>query len=609
MKFRLLLIISILPFCLLAQPTIISQDALSTQEEKSITIRLTDLNVYDPLNPFYPWGFSLTVYEGEHYTLDGHTVIPTRDFAGTLSVPVTVFDGRYQSNVFSLQITVTPVNDPPVITGQKSLTTTEGTPITLQLTDLTVTDPDNPYPTGYTLTLASGAHYSTSANTITPAQGFTGTITVKVRVNDGQLESQWFDVKITVTPGNKKPVIVSQQSLTTSKGQPITIQLTDLQVTDPDNVYPNDFSLKLLPGSNYTVSGNVITPVADFTGNLTVKVVVNDGKVDSDPFNLLIKVTDDLSITGQEILQVNEDESLTIKLSDLKVHDPTGTYPSGFNVVIGGGENYTAVGSTITPSLNYAGKLTVAVNVKNQEKSSPVYNVAVTVNPVNDPPSIANFEKELVYDLNSDGAPLAEETEITDVDDTNLVLAEIGFREGMYQKDFDQLIFNDMPNIRGVFDANEGVLSLIGSASISDYQQAIRSVRYKYNYMIDPISNTKIMYIKVNDGKIVSDVHEKPVKLQDLIELDIPNGFTPNNDKANDTWVITAKRTSERIDNIVIRVYDKRGLMVFESKGIDEHWDGRYKGETLPPDTYFYTIDLQRSFDSANLTGVVTILR
>ena len=103
-------------------------------------------------------------------------------------MPVTVNDGAANSNVFNLSVTVTAVNDPPTITGQATaLSTPEDTPVAITLSAVTVTDPDNTFPTGFTLTVQNGTNYTHAGNTITPAANFSGGLTVPVTVNDGAL--------------------------------------------------------------------------------------------------------------------------------------------------------------------------------------------------------------------------------------------------------------------------------------------------------------------------------------------------------------------------------------------------------------------------------------
>ncbi len=48
-------------------------------------------------------------------------------------------------------------------------------------------------------------------------------------------------------------------------------------VTDIDNIYPDDFTLTVLEGENYTLDGESITPRENYNGDLTVPVYVSDG--------------------------------------------------------------------------------------------------------------------------------------------------------------------------------------------------------------------------------------------------------------------------------------------------------------------------------------------
>jgi hypothetical protein len=96
-------------------------------------------------------------------------------------------------------ITVTNVNEAPVITGQTSLTTEENTALTIVLGNLTVTDVDNTYPTDFTLTVMTGTNYTVVGTTITPVTGFVGTLTVPVKVNDCIADSNTFNLSVSVT--------------------------------------------------------------------------------------------------------------------------------------------------------------------------------------------------------------------------------------------------------------------------------------------------------------------------------------------------------------------------------------------------------------------------
>ena len=78
-------------------------------------------------------------------------------------------------------------------------------------------------------------------------------------------------------------------------------------------------------------------------------------------------------------------------------------------------------------------------------------------------------------------------------------------------------------------------------------------------------------------------------------DLHIPNGFSPNNDGINDTWVI---RGLEQYPNHRIRIYNIWNTRVFEKRNYENDWDGRnmthlYFGDgRLPEGTYYYIFDL-----------------
>ncbi|MEZ4983040.1 MAG: gliding motility-associated C-terminal domain-containing protein [Saprospiraceae bacterium] len=69
----------------------------------------------------------------------------------------------------------------------------------------------------------------------------------------------------------------------------------------------------------------------------------------------------------------------------------------------------------------------------------------------------------------------------------------------------------------------------------------------------------------------------------------IYNGFSPDGDGENDTFVING--IEDYPDNLV-RVYNRWGNLVFEKKGYRGTWDGTWEGKDLPDGTYYYLIDL-----------------
>jgi uncharacterized repeat protein (TIGR01451 family) len=273
-------------------PEITGQAALATPEETALAITPEHLTVSDP-DDVWPDDFTLTVQPGSDFTLDGaNVVLPARDFTGTLAVPVVVNDGDADSAPFVLTVDVTPTNDAPVVMGQMPLSVPADEPFTLSVADLAIADPDNVFPDDFALIVAPGPNYAVTGPTeITPDPGFSGDLVVTIAVSDGAEESPPYGLHVAVGTDNVPPVITGQAELRTPARIPLAIGLDDLTVVDPDDLWPDDFSLALLPGESYDVTApGEITPHAGFAGTLAVPVTVSDGTDVSAPFDLAVTV-------------------------------------------------------------------------------------------------------------------------------------------------------------------------------------------------------------------------------------------------------------------------------------------------------------------------------
>jgi gliding motility-associated-like protein len=596
------------------KPKIVGQNKLMTDEDQPITIKLTDLEVKDKDNWFYPIGFTLRVYDGNNYTVNGNTVTPALNLNGKLYVTVTVNNGEDDSEKYNVEITVNPVNDAPVIVSQYNVSTNEDQPFTIQAGNMVINDPDD---TQFTFEIKGGTGYTVSGNVITPDANFNGVLSIPVSVNDGKLSSNVYNLQLTVAPVNDPPKITGQQPIETDKNKPITIQLSDLTVVDPDDTYPNGFSLSIKPSADNSYSveaGNVLTPGPNYEGTLSVGVTVNDGASNSEVYILQIKVNPgntSPSIVSQFPVSINEDESVAIQFSTITVTDPDNTYPNGFLLRIQNGTNYTISDNVVMPVADFNGTLSVVIVVSDGTSDSAPFNLIITVKPVNDPPKIINLETDPLALIVGKGPVLITQSlEVKDVDNDSLVQAEIGFRADQYRPGADELIFESTLKIKGVFDIKKGIIILAGKAPVSEYVQAVRSVKYNFKTGVEQQFENKSIYISVNDGSVSSEKAERQIKGTDIVvSLDIPTAFTPNGDLANDTWKIKPIKSSDELAKAVLRIYNKAGSLLFETVGFAKDWDGRLNGELLPADTYFFTIDLGVNYSRTNFKGIVTILR
>ena len=89
-------------------------------------------------------------------------------------------------------------------------------------------------------------------------------------------------------------------------------------------------------------------------------------------------------------------------------------------------------------------------------------------------------------------------------------------------------------------------------------------------------------------------------------EIKIPNGFSPNADGKNDTWMVDLIHL---FPDCEVEVYNRWGEQLFYSKGYSAPWNGYYKGKELPVGTYYYIINLNHPAYPDAYTGPLTIFR
>jgi gliding motility-associated-like protein len=93
------------------------------------------------------------------------------------------------------------------------------------------------------------------------------------------------------------------------------------------------------------------------------------------------------------------------------------------------------------------------------------------------------------------------------------------------------------------------------------------------------------------------------IKVDDLA-LGIDNSFTPNDDGINDTWVI---HNLELYPELNMQIFNRWGNLLYEQNNTYTPWDGKFKGEPLPSETYYYVLELGNGQEA--IKGIVTIVR
>jgi len=97
-----------------------------------------------------------------------------------------------------------------------------------------------------------------------------------------------------------------------------------------------------------------------------------------------------------------------------------------------------------------------------------------------------------------------------------------------------------------------------------------------------------------------------------MIDIFIPNVFSPNDDQVNDKFILSFDG-DQQIIAIEGSIFDRWGNLVFSSKEDPFEWDGRFKDQEVMPGVYVYLIKLTYILDGEErqelLAGDVTVVR
>ncbi len=259
-------------------PPIAANVGVSTPEDTGIEITLSATDAEGA-----PLTYTIVVgpAHGVLGALNGNKVvyIPTGEYSGPDAFTFRANDGTADSNVATVGIAVTVVNDPPIaLNGTATVAEDGSVVITLVGTDvegaiLTYSVVNTP---------AHGSVGAVGGNTVTytPAANFNGTDSFTFRANDGAVNSTLAVVTITVTPVNDPPT-ASDSAATTGGG--VAVQIV-LGASDPEG---DALTYAIVAGPTHgtlgPVGGNrvVYTPAAGYSGPDAFTFRASDGDVGS----------------------------------------------------------------------------------------------------------------------------------------------------------------------------------------------------------------------------------------------------------------------------------------------------------------------------------------
>src|SRR4029077_7047921 len=348
-------------------------------------------------------------------------------------------DGTTTTNE-TFDVTVTAVNDAPVITALADQTiaedgTTGALPFTVSdvetaagaLTVTAVSSDTTIIPNGnLTLVNLGGGNWTIAATPALNQNG--GPVTITVTVSDGTTTTnETFDV--TVTPVNDAPTITALADQTiaedgTTGALPFTVSdvetaagaLTVTAVSSDTTIIPNgNLTLVNLGGGNWTIAA---TPALNQNGGpVTITVTVSDGTTTTnETFDVTVTAVNDApaitALADQTIAEDGTTGALPFTVSDVEtaagaltvtaVSSDTTIIPNGNLTLVNlGGGNWTIAA---TPALNQnGGPVTITVTVSDGTTTTNE-TFDVTVTPVNDAPTITALADQTIAEDGTTGA-------------------------------------------------------------------------------------------------------------------------------------------------------------------------------------------------------------
>ncbi|MCK1501748.1 VCBS domain-containing protein [Bradyrhizobium sp. 188] len=433
----------------------------------------------------------------------------------------TVTDEHGASAPSTLTITLTGTNDTPVAVADTNSGLEDST-----ITGSVATN-DSDVDDGATLTYAqtsavagltinADGSYSFEASNAAYqhlAEGATQVVVANYTVTDEHGASAPSTLTITLTGTNDTPVAVAGHTLNYTENHAATAIDPALTVSDVDNA-------------------NLVSATVQITGNY---------------------------VNGQDVLGFTNQNGITGSFNAA-----TGTLTlTGSSSVA----NYQTALDSVTyfnTSDNPSGLArTVTIITNDGAANSVAVTDTINVTPVNDAPVLNANGGTLSYTENQAATAIDTVLTASDVDSTNLTGATVSITTN-FASGQDVLGFTNQNGITGSYNAGTGVLTLTGSATVANYQAALRSVTYS-NSSDNPSGATRTISYQVDDGAganhasniatstvAVTPVNDAPVAQNDAYILDTSGGniltvTTPGvltNDSDPDSAITAVKDTN-----------------------------------------------------------------
>lgn len=381
------------------RPPAPQNDTATTAEDSPVSISVLSNDSDPDGDPFTLAAVTVQPAHGSAVLQSGGTIayMPAHDYNGTDSLRYSVIDGNGGTAEATVAITVTPVNDPPVVATGLTINVLEDTPLTFTIN---VSDPENDPVTLVSVSGPADGVLTANANgsfNYTPALNANGLRSFTYRYQDSHGAAADGASILSILPVNDPPVAVD----------------------DAFTIDEDDFSLFGLTGNDSDVDGDPLvvaavtqpahgtaviatsatqgavfyTPAANYNGtdSFTYTIADPSGATSTATVRITLNPINDPPVANADSATTPEDTAVTInvKANDSDV-DGDSLSVTGVTQPAHGAAAYTASGVTYTPAANYNGPDSFSYTISDGHGRLASAAVSVTVTPVNDPPIAVN---------------------------------------------------------------------------------------------------------------------------------------------------------------------------------------------------------------------------
>ena len=377
------------------------------------------------------------------YNADYVYYTPNSNYNGADSFTYTINDGEGGTDTATVNVTVTPVNDPPTA-NDDNYTTEEDTTLNIPAPGILTndTDPENDPLTATLFSDVSNGELTFYANgsfIYTPDNNYVGSDSFTYKAYDGQAVSNTATVHITITAANDPPT-ANDDYYTTNEDTTLTVPAPGILTNDTDPENDPLTAIQVTDVSHGTLNLNTngafqYTPNNNYYGTDTFTYQAYDGNEYSNTATVTITINpiNDPPTANDDNYTTEEDTTLKVPAPGILTND-TDPENDPLTAVLAGGVSHGNLifygnGSFVyTPDNGFVGSDSFIYKAFDGQAVSNTATVSLNVTPVNDPP-VANDDNYnvdedttlnvaapgvLQNDIDPDNDPLTAELE-TDV--------------------------------------------------------------------------------------------------------------------------------------------------------------------------------------------------